>query len=57
MTGEEQSEERHRQIIEGNPLKRYSELEDVAAAILMVAKNDSMTGEVIKVDAGYCLVR
>ncbi len=51
------TEERKQRTIEGNPLKRYSELEDVAAAILMVAKNDSMTGEVVKVDAGACLVK
>jgi NAD(P)-dependent dehydrogenase (short-subunit alcohol dehydrogenase family) len=42
--------------IERNPLKRYAELEDVAAAILMVTKNDSMTGQVVTVDAGAYLV-
>lgn len=38
------------------PLKRFSELEDVAAAIVMVAKNDSMTGEIVSVDAGVSLI-
>jgi len=51
------TEESKQQTIEGSPLKRYSELEDVAAAVLMVAKNDSMTGQVVTVDAGVCLVK
>ena len=51
------TEEKKQQTIEGSPLKRYSELEDVAAAVLMVAKNDSMTGEIVKVDAGLCLIK
>jgi 3-oxoacyl-[acyl-carrier protein] reductase len=50
------TEEQIQRTIEGNPLKRYAELEDVAMAILMVAKNDSMTGQVVTVDAGACLV-
>ena len=51
------TEEQIQKTIEGNPLKRYAALEDVAAAILMVAKNDSITGQVIVVDAGVTLVR
>ena len=51
------TEEQKKQTIEGAPLKRFSELEDVAAAVLMVAKNDSMTGAVFEVDAGVSLVR
>ena len=51
------TEEMIQKAIEGAPLKRYSELEDVAAAVLMVAKNDSMTGQVVTVDAGVTLVR
>jgi NAD(P)-dependent dehydrogenase (short-subunit alcohol dehydrogenase family) len=51
------TEERKQQTVDMAPLKRYSELEDVAAAVLMVAKNDSMTGAVFQVDAGVCLVR
>jgi 3-oxoacyl-[acyl-carrier protein] reductase len=50
------TEEQIERTIQGNPLKRYAELEDVAAAILMVAKNDSMTGQVVTVDAGAYLV-
>ena len=50
------TEEAIQKTIDGNPLKRYSELEDVVAAILMVAKNDSMTGQVVTVDAGAYLV-
>jgi 3-oxoacyl-[acyl-carrier protein] reductase len=37
------------------PLKRFSELDDVAAAVLMVARNDSMTGQIVTVDAGMTL--
>jgi 3-oxoacyl-[acyl-carrier protein] reductase len=51
------TEEQIQSTIEGSPLKRYAALEDVAAAILMVAKNDSMTGQVVVVDAGATLVR
>jgi 3-oxoacyl-[acyl-carrier protein] reductase len=38
--------------IEGAPLKRLPTLEDCAAAVLMMIKNDSMTGQSIVVDAG-----
>jgi 3-oxoacyl-[acyl-carrier protein] reductase len=51
------TEEQKKRTIDGAPLKRYSGLEDVAAAVLMVAKNDSMTGAVFQVDAGVTLVR
>jgi 3-oxoacyl-[acyl-carrier protein] reductase len=51
------TEERKKKTIEGAPLKRYSELEDVASAILMVCRNDSMTGQIVTVDAGLTLVR
>ncbi|MBN1401601.1 MAG: SDR family oxidoreductase [Anaerolineae bacterium] len=50
------TEESIRNTIEAAPLKRFSELEDVAAAVLMVARNDSMTGQVVVVDAGVSLV-
>ncbi len=50
------SQESIQKTIEGAPLKRFPELEDVAAAVLMVAKNDSMTGEIITVDAGRTLI-
>jgi 3-oxoacyl-[acyl-carrier protein] reductase len=50
------TEEMIQKTIDGNPLKLYVELEDVAAAILMVTKNDSMTGQVVTVDAGAYLV-
>ena len=33
-------------------LKKPTDLEDVAAAFVMLAKNTSMTGQVIVVDAG-----
>ena len=39
------------------PLKKLSELEDVAAAVSMVARNDSMTGQIVTVDAGVSLAR
>jgi 3-oxoacyl-[acyl-carrier protein] reductase len=50
------TEEQIQSTIERNPLKRYPELDDVAAAILMVTQNDSMTGQVVTVDAGACLI-
>jgi 3-oxoacyl-[acyl-carrier protein] reductase len=50
------TEEQIQSTIERNPLQRYAELDDVAAAILMVTKNDSMTGQVVTVDAGACLI-
>ena len=55
LTGEADTEERRQHAREENPLKRFAEPEDVAAAVVMVAKNDSMSGEVIPVDAGFCL--
>ncbi len=51
------SEEDVRRTRDGAPLKRFSELDDVAAAVVMVAKNDSMTGEIMTVDAGVSLTR
>ena len=39
------------------PLKKLSALEDVAATVIMVARNDSMTGQVVTVDAGVSLAR
>jgi 3-oxoacyl-[acyl-carrier protein] reductase len=45
-----------RKTKERAPLKRVSELDDVAAAVLAVAKNDSMTGQVVTVDAGLTLL-
>jgi 3-oxoacyl-[acyl-carrier protein] reductase len=51
------TEEDIKRTREGAPLKRYSELEDVAAAVVMVAKNDSMTGQIVAVDAGVSLAR
>jgi 3-oxoacyl-[acyl-carrier protein] reductase len=56
ISGETMTEERKQRTIDSTALKRYAALEDVAAAAVMVAKNDSMTGEIVKVDAGYCLV-
>ncbi len=51
------SEDDIRRTREGAPLRRFSELDDVAAAIIMVAKNDSMTGQIVAVDAGVSLAR
>ncbi len=45
-------EEALRRGIEGSLLKRLASLEDCAAAVLMMVKNDSMTGQSIVVDAG-----
>lgn len=36
-------------------LKKATDLEDVAAAYVMLARNESMTGQVIIVDAGVTL--
>jgi len=38
--------------IKAAPLKRLPTLDDCAAAVLMMVKNDSMTGQSIVVDAG-----
>lgn len=38
--------------VEEAPLKRLPSLEDCAAAVVLLAKNDSMTGQTIVVDAG-----
>ena len=56
LTGKPDTEERKQQARNEVPLKRFAEVEDVAAAVLMAAKNDSMTGEVVTVDAGFCLL-
>jgi 3-oxoacyl-[acyl-carrier protein] reductase len=56
LTGKPDTEERKQAARDGVPLKRFAELEDVAAAVLMAAKNDSMTGQVVTVDAGFCLL-
>jgi 3-oxoacyl-[acyl-carrier protein] reductase len=50
------TEEDIRKTKDRAPLKRVSELEDVAAAVLAAAKNDSMTGQVVTVDAGLTLL-
>ena len=52
----DRTEEQIQATIEGSPLRSFSELDDVASAILMVAKNDCMTGQVVVVDAGFSLV-
>lgn len=46
-----------RRIRGGAPLKRFSELDDAAAAVVMAARNDSMTGQIVTGDAGTSLVR
>ncbi len=46
------SEEKIRNNAERALLQRHTGLEDTAAAFLMLAKNDSITGQVITVDAG-----
>ncbi len=55
LTGKPDTEERKQHAREENPLKRFAEPDDVAAAVVMTAKNDSMSGEVVVVDAGFCL--
>ena len=55
LTGKPDTEERKQHAREENPLKRFAEPADVAAAVVMVAKNDSMSGEIVPVDAGFCL--
>lgn len=56
LTGKPETEERLQEARDELPLKRMAELVDVAAAVLMVAKNDSMTGQVATVDAGSCIL-
>jgi hypothetical protein len=38
------------------PLKKAADLDDTAAAYVMLAKNESMTGAVIAIDAGVTAV-
>ncbi len=45
-------EERIRQIEQQLPLKRITPLEDCAAAYIMLARNTSITGQVITIDGG-----
>ncbi len=55
LTGKPDTEERKQKAREESLLKRFAEVEDVAAAVVMTAKNDSMSGEVVVVDAGACM--
>ncbi len=49
------TEDRIKQIVESAPLKKTADLSDVAAAFVMLARNTSITGETIVVDAGQLL--
>jgi 3-oxoacyl-[acyl-carrier protein] reductase len=49
------SDEAIRQHTEQTPLKRIASLEDTAATYLMLARNESMTGQVITVDSGVSM--
>lgn len=42
-------------VVQQAPLKRATDLHDVAAVYIMLARNESMTGQVITVDAGATL--
>jgi 3-oxoacyl-[acyl-carrier protein] reductase len=48
-------EERHKQMIEGLPLKRSVSPEEVASTMLELIKNDSITGQIIALDSGALL--
>lgn len=50
------SEEQLKRMSESVPLKKPPEVADVAATFVMLAKNTSMTGQVIVVDAGATLL-
>jgi 3-oxoacyl-[acyl-carrier protein] reductase len=49
------TEERLQQVTRQTPLQKVTDLEDTAAVYVMLARNESMTGEVITVDAGLML--
>jgi 3-oxoacyl-[acyl-carrier protein] reductase len=49
------SEEQLRRIGELTPLRKVTDLDDAASAYVMLARNESMTGQVISVDAGLSL--
>jgi len=49
------SEEAIQRMTQAAPLKRVASLEDTAAAYVMLARNDSLTGQVITIDAGQSL--
>jgi 3-oxoacyl-[acyl-carrier protein] reductase len=47
--------ERLQQITQQTPLQKVTDLEDTAAVYVMLARNESITGEIITVDAGVTL--
>ena len=49
------TEERIRQQSQQSPLKRIASLEDTAAAYVMLARNESITGQVITIDSGISI--
>jgi 3-oxoacyl-[acyl-carrier protein] reductase len=49
------SAERLQQITQQTPLRKVTDLEDTAAVYVMLARNESITGEIITVDAGVTL--
>ena len=49
------TDEQLRQITQQAPLKRATDLEDAAAVYVMLARNESITGQIITVDAGVTL--
>jgi 3-oxoacyl-[acyl-carrier protein] reductase len=51
----EHAADRHQQMIDGLPLKRSVSPDEVASAMLELIKNDSITGQVVALDAGALL--
>jgi len=45
-------DEHFKRMANNNALKRIASLEDCAAAVVFLAKNDSMTGQTIVIDGG-----
>jgi len=50
--GHQWSDEHFQRMANNNALKRIARLEDCAAAVVFLAKNDSMTGQTIVIDGG-----
>ena len=49
------SEDLQKQMLETIPLKRYGQVDDIAQAVVFLAKNTYITGQVLHVDGGMCM--
>lgn len=57
LRAERESEEHFQALVEATPLQKQSAAEDVAAAVLFLLQNASVTGEILNVDSGLNLLK